>query len=149
MINHLAFHVPSTVLSIRPTSYLSPRRLSLRPSQVHLRPRRLCLCPSQVHLRPRRLYPRPRQVHLKPRRLYPRPRQVHLRPSAYIYAQENYIYAGDDYVYKQDFIFTVASLLELGLRRFCSLSLRQAFAVSTHVVFSPRTNSIVLLRPWP
>ena len=51
---------------------------------------------------------------------------------AYIYAQDNYIYAGDEYVY-----------WGFGLRRFCSLSLCPAFAVSTHAVFLSRTNSSV------
>ena len=129
MANHLASHVPSTVLSIRPTFDLRPQRLCPHPIQVHLRPRRLCLRPSQVHLRPRRLYLRPRQVNLRPRRLYVRPRQLYLRRRRF--------------VYKQDFISTVASLLGFGLRRFCSLSLCPAFAVSTHVVFLSRANNSV------
>ena len=95
MVNHLAFHAPSTVLPIRPISYLRPRRLCPRPRQVHLRPRRLCLRPSQVHLRPRRLRLRPRQVHLRPRRLYLRPRQLYLRRRRLCLQAKFYIYSSE------------------------------------------------------
>ena len=111
MVNHPTFHAP---LRRRITTvHILPETKTIMSAPKTKRPRGLCPCPRQAHLRPRRLYLRPRQLYLRRRRLC-------LQAILYI--------------------FSSAPSGKFEMRRFCSLSLCQTFAVLTHVVFLRRTS---------
>ena len=129
MVNHPAFHAPlrrriTTVDTIPETKTVMSAPKTKKTNPIISAPKTK---------RPRRLCPRPRQVHLRPRRLHLRPRQVYLRRRRLCLEVRFYIFSSEPFG-------------KFELRRFCSLSLCQTFAVSTHVVF-PRRTSRSLLRP--